>query len=230
MFNVGQFYVEPKEEHAMVCNEANFRLEPVAHRLAWCQHDPTEAERLLPMEVYFQLDIEQRSISVATYYQSSVVGVPARAAYGLLRRYELSPFTDSVDLTADVNAGQFDELLRRILAGASIQWDGHNHVGCLTDAASDAEGELESRLATYARVLDTGGLWEAGDWLQLCSASDFGITAQTTDEEIWAIAQRETANALTEDVILVDAEEYFSGLRDQLREEITDEDEAETLV
>jgi hypothetical protein len=56
----------------MVCNEANFRLEPATHRLAWCRHDPTEAGRLLPMEVYLQLDIETQSLSVETYYQSTV--------------------------------------------------------------------------------------------------------------------------------------------------------------
>lgn len=212
----------------MVCNEVNFRLAPVEHRLAWCRHDPTEAGRLLPMEVFFQLDIEQRSISVETYYQSAVCGVPARAAYGVVRRYELSPFTDSVDLTTDVNTGKLDALFQRILAGASIYWNGHNHVGCLTDDALEAEKELESRLATYARVLDVGGLWEAGDWLQLCSAADCGITAKTTDDEVSKLAQRETANALREDVILVDAEEYFRGLRDRLREAIIDD--AETLV
>jgi len=205
----------------------NLRLTPAEHRLAWCQHDQT-TNLIEPMEVYLELDIEKQRISVNTYYQMAVCGIPSKVNFGITRRYELSPFTDAIALTADVNNGKFDKLFQRILSGSSIEWDDHNHVGRLTADAIGAEKELADRLETYILELDIGGLWEAGDWLQLCSAADFGIMVKTTDDELWEITRRETANALREDVILVGAEEYFGGLRDRLREATTDG--AETLV
>jgi hypothetical protein len=63
---------------------------------------------------------------------------------------------------------------------------------------------------------DTGGLCDAGDWLEL---ADLGITAETTDDQLADMYYQYQDEAHGEGVHLYGLEEYLCGLRTEARED-----------
>ena len=112
--------------------------------------------------------------------------------------------------------------MARVHAGHSVFWDGSNHVGRLTEDAADAMAEIEREIAASADDDDYIQVWDAGDWLQLSSAEDLEITAETTDEELDAIAKRLTDEAKHEGV---DEIEGLDSYLDDMRQRVIDEAE-----
>jgi hypothetical protein len=53
------------------------------------------------------------------------------------------------------------DLFRRVIAGHSVEWDGSNHVGRLTDDARDALETLERK----AESIESIAVWTAADWI-----------------------------------------------------------------
>lgn len=96
-----------------------------------------------------------------------------------------------------------NELIDRIIAGWSSDWDGSNMVGSLTTAASKALDELVDQLE--ACDANTRTLWQCDDWFSDVSDADLGITAESTDAELRIIADNLRSEALAEDVILADS-------------------------
>ena len=130
--------------------------------------------------------------------------------HGLIRRYPIPALVNAVHLTEDINAGAFDRLLDQIARGHTVEWDGHNWVGGLTQDAEDAELDIVARLEGYEDP-SLGGLWDASDWLY-DSRHDLGITPTSTDAELQAIASKLEGEALNENVRLygtLEALEYF---------------------
>jgi hypothetical protein len=128
-------------------------------------------------------------------------------------------------LTADAANALLDELLPQmetIVAGYSCEWDGNNHVGRYTDEAANAieavAGMLESR-SFDGHVIE---VWDAADWFGGVGSHDaqrreLGITAQTTDEDLAAIVEREETNA--EARIINRMEKHLTMLRDEAAED-----------
>jgi hypothetical protein len=122
-------------------------------------------------------------------------------------------------LTAEAANGLLADILpyaETILAGYESEWDGHNHVGSYTDAASEA---IEAVNSLCDRDWDGQSTesWDAGDWFGSEGGYDYqcrslGITAATTDEEIAAIADRQESDAHPR--ILTGAIEHLTTLRD----------------
>ncbi len=119
------------------------------------------------------------------------------------------------------------ELLSRICDGHSIEWNGNNHVGRLTDDAEDAYNELSMELADADALPEPAGLWDVGDWLDGVGRDavreEYGITADTTESELYAIAKRIDEEAANENVVLYGTWEYVVQLREKAAEEEEDE-------
>jgi hypothetical protein len=114
-------------------------------------------------------------------------------------------------------------LAQRIVDGYSSRWDGNNNVGSLNDDAHEAREAIEQEVDRLdACSDDVVKVWEACAWFaplgsRTVQARELGITVGSTDEELQAIATRETANATDVDELEgVDA--YLEGLRAHVRE------------
>lgn len=111
------------------------------------------------------------------------------------------------------------ELLNRILAGHSVEWNGANHVGRLTADASEAFDLLQDLLEATP---GTGcALWDAADFYAAepkhGTADRLQIFPHTSDAEIAELATREITDARSNGVLLEprDVQAYLQVIRDQ---------------
>lgn len=124
-------------------------------------------------------------------------------------------------------AVKLQPLVDRLVAGRSVDCDGSNHVGRLTDDADEAREEIDdifSRLEDgEAWARDDLDAFDADDWI--CGAEYDGITATTTDEEIEEIAARDEAEARANGIILLGwTADLRRKARDEMRDEMQDDD------
>ena len=114
---------------------------------------------------------------------------------------------DGPDLVDWLRGDDGQTLLSRICDGHSIEWDGNNHVGRLTDDARGALDELERELSHVSALTEPAGLWDAESWFcGMCSddiRNEYGITADTTDSELADIEAKIIDEAANENVVLV---------------------------
>lgn len=100
-------------------------------------------------------------------------------------------------------------LLERVAAGHSVEWDGSNWVGRLSNDAEAADEEIRDRLEQDAQSIETVEVWEAEAWL----TGDGGTSAETvltqaeltidsTDEQIAAAAAQTRRDAAHDGVHL----------------------------
>lgn len=181
-----------------------------------------------PQPAYFELRPEER---VAEFDWNANVGggTSMDAWHGLVRRYRV-PATLSREGCENL-AETLQPLLQRVVDGFEEVWNGSNHVGRLTQDASHAEYEIES---VIDRLNQTDGdhvqVWDAAEWLAGQgsgeeAARDLGVTADSTDEEIAALAQRLEEEADLDGVVLYgDLAREIRDIRDAMKE--TTEEEA----
>lgn len=133
-------------------------------------------------------------------------------------------------------------LAGRVMAGASEEWNGNDDVGRLTDDAATAWDEITTVCRDWSgedmREQVCG--WDVSDWF--AEGDDItivavGLAADTTDEQIAAIAAEQSETATTGGECgysVLDADDvatYLTGLRAGLRETVREEltDAAEAL-
>lgn len=150
-------------------------------------------------------------------------------------------------LTADAANGLMDEvapLAQRVLDGADEEWNGSNNVGVFTDEAMEAWEEIERICNAWSTDEDpslTVSWWDVADWFSEGEAStieSLGLTADTTDEQLDAIATEQVEIARTNSVAgyaILDHEDvvaYITELRNALRQTAREEleDVAEQLA
>src|SRR3990167_4329409 len=86
--------------------------------------------------------------------------VPEAVWHGIVRRYEI-PVLQAATATALMQ--ELVPLMQRVVEGAVVVWDGHNHVARLSEEAEEAEEAIVVRCANEEDVH-----WaDAGDWLQI---------------------------------------------------------------
>jgi hypothetical protein len=178
-------------------------LEGEALHPLWRQY----AGELQPQPAYIELDVRDGSL-VAGYSGEIGNAVPADVWNGLIRRYPINP-----DLTErEINA-LLDEIApsaQTVLDGARVGWDGSNYSA---QCKRDTETPLEEIAASWQT--DSGGVWDAEDWFSsVDAASEYGITATTTDQELAEVVQKATDDAWGTTVNGIDR--YFEALRDEL--------------
>lgn len=190
-----------------------FRVEPL-EPLGLTEVDPS-ASVLAPKDVYFCLDTEDGRVWFEWRCQCEQA-VDFRVWHGIVRRWEVPVYADAKAMTEAINGGALDAMLERILAGASIIWDGNNHVCRMTKDAQDADDEVRQWFDGWKDSLECG-LWDAGDWFGDWPPEE--VTASSTDEELDAVAEKWEAKAREDNVVLIRTREYLDELRNQLRKE-----------
>lgn len=186
---------------------SNPMITPATHPLQYLQPDPS-TNPTRAMRIFLEVAPQQGAIKIDTRHE--IDGTPMDVWHGLIRRYPIPALVNAVDLTTAINAGEFDRLLDRIARGHTVEWDGRNWVGKLTQDAEDAELDLAARLEEYEDD-SLGGLCDASDWLW-STRHEIGITPTSTDAELQAIASKLEGEALNENVRLygtLEALEYF---------------------
>ena len=182
----------------------------------------TYSGQLHPQPCHVQLDMRSGALTAATDPEIGNA-VPSAVWHGHVVRWNIEP------LRADCANALLEDLASlaaRMVAGYSSRWNGSNHVASLTDDAREAHDAIE-RLCDQAGHDDAARLhvWAAADWFaplgthSRCAAA-LGILAETTDEELDAIAERETrdAESTTECDRLEGCEEFLRDVRATLRD------------
>lgn len=117
--------------------------------------------------------------------------------------------------------GALYELMRRVAEGHDEQWDGQNVVGTLTEDAEEASAALleafeDGAFASDVSVLDAADFFDGFDGL--------GITKDSTDEELEALASAGEDQAERNNIVLLNPLAVLIAYRDRLRERMrTDE-------
>ena len=97
-------------------------------------------------------------------------------------------------------------LAESIVEGASVEWDGHNHVGRLTDDARLAYDAIERLCEEAGGEGAEVSVWDAADYYEPCGsgrgderlvsiAHEVGITARTSDGRLAEIVRTEERKA-----------------------------------
>jgi len=122
-----------------------------------CHRYPGQTE---PQPARLVIDPQEQT-AYAEYNPESGNGVSMAIWHGRELTCCLSPYVDEGQLT-DYLEGDAQRLLEAICDGHTVDWDGNNHVGRLTDEAAEALDALEQRLGR----LPDSEYCEADDWLQ----------------------------------------------------------------
>lgn len=108
--------------------------------------------------------------------------------------------------------GEGQALMQTVCNGHSVEWDGSNHVGHMTDDALAAWDELQADLEN---ITDYYSLIDLHEWM----SGDVEITGEETDGELQSLAEDIIGEAAEDGVILDgDVLEYLTELRDELRD------------
>lgn len=164
-----------------------------------------------PKKQLFCLDTEKREVWITSRCQCENA-VPTRVWHGFIVEWEIPHRTDAQKLAEAINAGELDALLTRVMEGAETIWDGNNRVRRFNEDATLAAEEIEKWFQSWEGTLE-GDLWDAGDYYQYCPPEE--VRADSTDEELDALAERLEAEARKEGVVLAYTREYLSDLRQQ---------------
>src|SRR5690606_821145 len=121
-------------------------------------------------------------------------------------------------------------LAQRILDGSDIETDPRtgDRVGVLDDDAEEAEEEIREIIRRWWEDPTVGVVEEirVRDWYAACDddpCAELGLTAETTDDELPAVAARieDDIRAAAEGVVVVTgAEAWARARRDELRDEL----------
>jgi hypothetical protein len=141
-------------------------------------------------------------------------------------------------LTADAANTLMQEvapLAQRVLDGADERWDGNNSVGVFTDDAANAWEEIGRICEAWSADQDpslTVSSWDVSDWFNEGDENtieSLGITADTTDEQLDAMAAEQVELAVNNSAVgyaILDHDAtlaYLTSLRDDLRQAVREE-------
>lgn len=99
-------------------------------------------------------------------------GQPMDVWLGRTRRWSVNPEVNGDQIADLLESDKVRALLERVHAGHSVEWDGSNYVGRLTDDAREASDALGLIFEDETRTVDGGGVWGAGDWIDPLGADD----------------------------------------------------------
>ena len=167
-----------------------------------------------PQPCHVSLNCDTAALS-ASYDPEIGNGIPFSVYHRRTLRWGIPALTADA---ANALLAEIAPLAERVVAGYERTWDGNNHVGEYTDDAQEAIEairDLCDRARADADELSTVQVWDAGDWFggigrweAQCEA--LGITAETTDDELLAIADAAEVEAADNGV------DVLNGVRDHL--------------
>jgi hypothetical protein len=134
---------------------------------------------------HIAIDLRTETVTV---YQRTPRGVgdgtPMDEWHGITRVYTADGETGEAgethvdpDALREYIEGDGQELLERIFASGSVEWDGSNHEGRLTDDALEAEAAFETALQELPRASWVD--WTCDEWFGQCMTEVYGqVSAQ----------------------------------------------------
>lgn len=180
-----------------------------------------------PQPCYLALDLSDGELSCD--YRAGVGNARSMAEF-----HGRVLVADIPTLTADA-ANRLMESVREdaqlVLDGSEIEWDGNNNIGRLSDDARAAWERIVEACDPQNYQWDDSqmvGEYDASDWFREAEQETIdrlGLTADSTDAEVAAMADAETTEATTMAAgytILVGAEAWLSGRRDELRQAVAE--------
>jgi hypothetical protein len=186
--------------------ETGIEVVPVAEERALFRHYAGQHQ---PQPAYVQLDCETGKLT-ADYNGEIGNAVPFAVWHGLRLRWAIPP----------LKAGAANRLLEalvpiaeKIVAGFSREWDGSNHVGRYTEAADEAIEDAREVCRDFGGDDDAIQSWDAADWLL---DTPKGLTAETTDEELAALAESLEAEADASGRFVLGLARHLERLRDEM--------------
>lgn len=166
-----------------------------------------------PQRCYLELDCDKATLR-ADWNSEIGNAVPMDVWNGRTRRYSIPCLND------DAANRLIEELLplaEQIVAGYELRWDGHNQRGHLSEDAQDAELQLERIVEEWdADESELVRVVDADDYFANSPPLDL-VTADTTDEEIKAIAAKVLAESDCD--IIEGLESVLESVRQELRNE-----------
>lgn len=174
------------------------KLAPLYHRL-YGQHRPQPA--------YVYLD-EEGNVR-ADYCGLIGGGQPMEVWLGRTLRWSVNPEVNGDHLAELLESDEVRALLERVHAGHSVEWNGSNYVGRLTDDARAASDELERIFEDETHNGDSGGVWEASEWIAPASADDILKEGESLDDA----AERLVEEAESDRVAIEDGKD---GMREAI--------------
>lgn len=177
-----------------------------------------------PQPVYVELDCESETLS-AEVDTAIGPGTPFRVWHGRAIRWAIPALTESA---AEGLLLDLIPLAQRVVDGYECRWDGSNHVGRLTEDAREAAEAIRDLCDRDWSETEVVSAWDAHDWYAPCGsgaylARQIGITAETTDEELAALATKEEDAA--EPARIEGVSRFLRDLRDLLRADAEEESE-----
>lgn len=164
---------------------------------------------------FVELDCDEETLT-ARYNPEIGNAVPANVFHGRTIRWSIPCLSASA---ANVLLDELRADAEAILAGYSEEWDGNNNVGRLNESATAAEERIQDRCDRLDET-DALRVCNACDWFtsDTDTADAFGITADTSDDELDAIVERAQADARNNgEIDLIDGcEKHFARIRDRL--------------
>ena len=88
--------------------------------------------------------------------------IPFSVFHGRTRRYGVASAVKGDALADYLESGDARALFQRIYDGHSVEWDGNNNMGRLTEDAQQAEIDLEAALIE----IDQAEVYEAAQWIE----------------------------------------------------------------
>jgi hypothetical protein len=172
-----------------------------------------------PQGCYVELDLHHGDLRVRT---NGIVGggVPMEEWLGQVRCYAVPILTAAA---ANALLDELAPLAQVVLDDSEIRWDGSNHVGVVGEegAAAAARIEaicerLEEEFDLHVHAMDAEDVF--GDAPPEDVAEHLGIMANTSDDDLQRIAERERLAAPDYELdVIWGLDEYLEMLRDHVR-------------
>lgn len=173
----------------------------------YCCHDGRDGEQPCVVE----LECENGALSADYLVDSGTT--PGEVWHGLTQQWGIPLLTAD---TANALMHRIAPLAQKVLDGYEEIWDGSNHVGRLTEAASAASDKIERMcdVVTGDMVVEY-----ASDWFRSCTPADIGVTTDSTDADLEQVAADALEYAGGDVHVIHGAEEFLREMRDDLRDE-----------
>ncbi|NIV31899.1 MAG: hypothetical protein GWN58_21160 [Anaerolineae bacterium] len=173
--------------------------------------DPYHADIGQEAATAFWLDPQKRRCGILPDYDSG--SMDAGDYHGRTYNIRLDQRPDQDKAQEYLLSEKGQRWLQEICDGHSVEWNGHNMVGSLTE---EAETILDILIQDLNGLPESEWqLWQVDDWL---NQSEIEITAETTDEEITRLAEQIEHDAKAEHVVLQGIARFLRQEREWKRE------------
>lgn len=199
---------------------SSYRTPQTVERTEYLSADPSsQSDQMRIVEV--TCDVRGGgALSVSTRCRCND-GTPMDEYLGHCTRWTVASTVNARELESVLCGDEMTDLVARLVAGYSSEWNGNNQVGRYTQDATAADAEIAALLADVDELAGSGaGIWGAEEWWQDSRdeiVAEHGISGDTTDAQLSEIAAALDAEARLDDAVIYGSEEWLCSVRDDLR-------------